>query len=294
MCRSCPGPGLGVSMSRAQKLRMFVSQRLHAAVDEVLAVLEKTIMKYEQEAAMSQEVISRQHALLCTLNNKPLMDPRSAESFTQQLMKIKEVLPEHQDQEDLEQPQVREELQDLDEAEIIEFTYSARPGSVKAGSRSEGPAQVVQVVSSETEDSDDYNKDPLESRSSPTRRKKRGHKPGRVPRCLVCSRTFKARKYFLQHVQTHLREAEPVCGVCGERSDGAESLKLHIKTHRTVQQNQDQTGTRTRERRKRLRSEKAETDQKPAETDCQKNFLQGRRKRKHKHPARPPDPPGCS
>lgn len=55
-------------MSRVQKLRVFVSQRLNAAVEEILAAFEKTIVKYEQEAALCQEVISRQHALLCALH----------------------------------------------------------------------------------------------------------------------------------------------------------------------------------------------------------------------------------
>uniref|UniRef100_UPI003AAE868F uncharacterized protein n=1 Tax=Centroberyx gerrardi TaxID=166262 RepID=UPI003AAE868F len=54
-------------MARVQKLRVFVNQRLHAAVEEIFGVFEKTIAKYEQEAALSQEVIARQHALLCAV-----------------------------------------------------------------------------------------------------------------------------------------------------------------------------------------------------------------------------------
>lgn len=73
-------PAFGLNMSRVQKLRVFVSQRLNAALEDILAVFEKTIVKYEQEAALSQEVISRQHALLCALN-KPLMEiPSTGES----------------------------------------------------------------------------------------------------------------------------------------------------------------------------------------------------------------------
>lgn len=64
-------------MSRVQKLRVFVSERLNAAVEEILAAFEKTLVKYEQEAALCQEVISRQHALLCALH-KPLMELPSA------------------------------------------------------------------------------------------------------------------------------------------------------------------------------------------------------------------------
>ncbi|KAM3858516.1 dynein axonemal intermediate chain 2 [Diretmus argenteus] len=58
---------LYLSMSRVQKLRVFVHQRLNVAVEEIFGVFEKTITKYEQEAALSQEVIARQHALLCAV-----------------------------------------------------------------------------------------------------------------------------------------------------------------------------------------------------------------------------------
>lgn len=68
-------------MSRAHKLRLFVSQRLSAVVEDILSAFEKTIAKYEEEAALSQEVIARQHALLCTLN-KPLMDVPTAGEWT--------------------------------------------------------------------------------------------------------------------------------------------------------------------------------------------------------------------
>lgn len=64
-------------MSRVQKIRVFVTQRLNAALEDILGVLEKTIVQYEEEAALSREVISRQHALLCALH-KPLMELPSA------------------------------------------------------------------------------------------------------------------------------------------------------------------------------------------------------------------------
>ena len=68
-------------MSRLQDLRVFVGQRLEAALEEILGVFEKTLVRYEQEAALNQQVISRQHALLCALH-KPLMElPSAGESL---------------------------------------------------------------------------------------------------------------------------------------------------------------------------------------------------------------------
>lgn len=66
-------------MSRSQKLRLFVTQRLNAAVEEILAAFEETIVKYEEEAALSQQVISRQHALLCALDKTVMEAPAAGE-----------------------------------------------------------------------------------------------------------------------------------------------------------------------------------------------------------------------
>lgn len=67
-------------MSPAQKLRLFVTERLNEVLVEILDVIDKSIAKYEQEATLSREVIARQHALLCSLN-KPLVEqPSSGES----------------------------------------------------------------------------------------------------------------------------------------------------------------------------------------------------------------------
>ncbi|XP_076610226.1 uncharacterized protein LOC143335015 [Chaetodon auriga] len=255
-------------MSRVQKLRVFVSQRLNAAVEEILGVFEKTLIKYEEEAALCQEVISRQHALLCAVH-KPLMDLPPADAFTQQLsVNNKEVPPEHQDQdqEDPVPPHVRQErgeeqLQDLDEADIIQFTYNARcavkpgeqvdwlsaAGTVHTEPGTAGPDQDVQIVSSETEDSDDYDKDLTNTRSASNQLKpKRGCSPGGRFSCRVCSQTFKAQRFLLRHITAHLREAEPICGLCGERFEAAESLKLHIQTHLTTPMRKLENRTRTR------------------------------------------------
>ncbi|XP_023267655.1 transcriptional repressor CTCF-like [Seriola lalandi dorsalis] len=299
-------------MSRVQKLRVFVSQRLNLAVEEILAAFEKTIVKYEQEAALCQEVISRQHALLCALH-KPLMAVPSADAFTQQLMGSKEeVHPEQQDQDQADlwpshvKEQEEEQLQDLDEAEIIEFTYNSsrvvRPGEevdlsdagtaqVEPGSAD--PDQDVQLVlSSETEDSDDYSNECADPRPALNRLKpKTSRRPAGLLSCRVCSRTFKVRRCLFRHVKTHLQEAEQVCGLCGEQFETPDSLRLHIQTHWSTRRRRDpenQTKTQGRERRFHRRSNhdsntNVHEDQKPNRcNDCGRSFLQVWRKRKHR------------
>ncbi|XP_068160855.1 zinc finger protein 260-like [Antennarius striatus] len=49
-------------------------------------------------------------------------------------------------------------------------------------------------------------------------------------RCKVCCKAFCYRASFLKHVQEEERDAD-VCGVCGERFDSDDSLRLHLQTY---------------------------------------------------------------
>lgn len=206
-----------------------------------------------------------------------------ADAFTQQLMvNHKVVPPQDQDQGAPDPPQDRVELQDLDEADIIQFTYN-RPCSTRTEPGSADLDQEVQLVSSETEDSDDYSKDPAEPRSAPAQSKpKRGRRPGSGLRCRVCSQAFKSRQFLLRHIKAHLQEEELVCGACGERFEASESLKIHIQTHQTAQQNQP----RTQGRETRCLSEpntNTQTRQRKHTCDnCGRSFLQVWKKKKHR------------
>ncbi|XP_054878518.1 zinc finger and SCAN domain-containing protein 5C-like [Poeciliopsis prolifica] len=245
-------------MSRSQKLRLFVTQRLNAAVEEILAAFEETIMKYEEEAALSQQVISRQHALLCALD-KSVMEAPAADVFTQQLLDPRDDLlltrlDQNPDQNLLTEPSCHvevkpeETLPALDAAEIIEFTYSSRPSArLRNGVHpvADLDPDVQVVLSSETEDSDDYSKGSPEPGSAP---QERPSQHGDVFSCQACSRTFGARRFLFRHVRGHLQDPTPVCGLCGEQFEVPYGLKLHLQTHskKKVLKNRSRTQRRAR------------------------------------------------
>ncbi|XP_012734735.2 zinc finger and SCAN domain-containing protein 10 [Fundulus heteroclitus] len=271
-------------MSRSLKLRLFVSQRLNAAVEEILDAFEKTIVKYEEEAVLSQQVISRQHALLCALN-KPVMDAPAADVFTQQLLvPIDDRQNQNLHHKTVPEPSPVEEKQEeqrqaLDAADIIEFTYSSRPSAKLrgdfqslAGPKPVDPDQDHPVVlSSETEDSDDYSRDSADTR--PASHKLPGlHKPRDGFSCQACSRAFGARRFLFRHVRTHVHDPKPVCGLCAEQFEGAGGLRLHLQTHTRKRALQNQARTLGRERRPpRLsgfnQSVKVQETAKPEESD---------------------------
>lgn len=296
-------------MSCVENMRAFVSQRLNSAVEEILAAFEKAILKYEEEAALSQEVISRQHALLCALH-KPLMGSPSADVFTQQLLLSKEVSSQKDQnpQQDIvpqslfKEEQQEEQLQDLDENEIIEFTYN----SSRAVKSCEDLQPLVEprpvdpdrnvplVLSSETEDSEDYSKDPADL--TPTTDKSQVLCRPKGFSCSVCNRTFKARSFLLRHLKAHVLEAKQVCSLCRERFETADDLRHHLLTHRRKKL---QTQARTQNREKRLqeriklnRAAKVQETQKPDKcNDCGKTLLKLRHRcrsqRKNQDPKNP-------
>ncbi|XP_017285096.1 transcription factor Ovo-like 2 isoform X2 [Kryptolebias marmoratus] len=150
----------------------------------------------------------------------------------------------------VEEKQQEQQLQDLDEVEIIEFTYNSNkainpchtfqtPGSV--------PNQNdLQVSSTETEDSDDYSRDSAEAR--PASEKPEGLcRPKDSVSCRACSRTFTARRFLFRHVRAHVRDTKQVCGLCGEQFEVAGRLKLHLKTHSKTRKLQIHVRTRSRE-----------------------------------------------
>ncbi|XP_068426956.1 zinc finger protein 550-like [Clinocottus analis] len=104
-------------MSRAQKLRSLVEQRLTAAAQEIFGLFERTIAEYEEELSASRDENERQRRLLDAVFNPEV---RVHRADVQQLSVVQEEdSPEQQDwrsildQEDPEPPHIKEEQEEL-------------------------------------------------------------------------------------------------------------------------------------------------------------------------------------
>ncbi|XP_023257746.1 zinc finger protein 32-like [Seriola lalandi dorsalis] len=114
-------------MSRLQSLKVFVNQRLTAAVEEIFGHFEKTITEYEEE-------ITRRHREMLDVVQTPEIKQRDV----QQLLVRREELPPKQrewssslDQEDPEPPHIKEEQEELwtsqEASNVIGFPSSPVP-----------------------------------------------------------------------------------------------------------------------------------------------------------------------
>ncbi|XP_018517016.1 zinc finger protein 22 [Lates calcarifer] len=131
-------------MSRLQGLKVFINQRLTAAVEEVISRLEKVIMEYEDE-------MECRHRRLLNSASKPEDEQKRAD-VQQQLVIKEEVLSEQQewsprqDQEDPEHPHIKEEKQDF-------WTSQEIRSQLHDGNITKFPSTQVPVKSEEEEKS---------------------------------------------------------------------------------------------------------------------------------------------
>lgn len=188
--------------------------------------------------------------------------------FTQQLLYSKEnVSPNRQNlSQDLVseplhvdvKPQ-EEQLQDLDDVEIIEFTYNSKNAINPRNNfqTSTEPGSVVpnqdgsQAMSSDTEDSDDYSKEAAEARPA-SEKPQENNRPTDRFTCRVCNRTFKFCGFLFRHVWAHCHNTKQVCGLCGEQFEVVDGLRNHLLMHSKTRKRKIHVRTQNREMRLQL------------------------------------------
>lgn len=154
-----------------------------------------------------------------------------ADYLTQQMLSGKEAAlcqPKDQipDQENVlmcaKEEQQKVQLRELHKLEIIGFTYHSKQAA-KPPDALQSPAQpqtlnsdqeVQTVLSSETEDSDDYNKEAGSNKKS-----------------FKSKETLKTHRVLLKHLKSHQQKAKQVCGLSGEECSAGDDLTRHLQTH---------------------------------------------------------------
>ncbi|KAK2830960.1 hypothetical protein Q5P01_018891 [Channa striata] len=144
-------------MSKLRSLKLFVQQRLTAAVHDILGHLEETIRDYEEELGRRRPDLL-DVVLIPEVKQREAVSPRDV----QQLL-VSEEEPPHFKEEEEERwsGEEGEQLQGLEEADTTRFPFTAAP--VKSDDDDEKP-ESSQRTQSPTEDNRDT--EPLTSSSA--------------------------------------------------------------------------------------------------------------------------------
>ncbi|XP_023129064.2 zinc finger protein ZFP2-like isoform X1 [Amphiprion ocellaris] len=257
-----PGPAEGFAgvdplsspLSEMDTLRMFVNERLTAAVDDILGVFGKTVARYREQ-------IDHQRRQLDSLEAGEGRWSRAAGRC---------VTPDHQTSNSL---QSSSWIKTCPEHQIlnVQLLQTSNTDGTDAGTSAAliktedggedcrgtepnnhfDPAAGLEAASdgrlldegSDTEDSGDYWREAAElwkpnetaeTESSGKDVKSCADLPQQYKllptefSCKVCGESFQRMSYLLNHSAAHLRD----CGICGKHLERTESLKLHLKVHR--------------------------------------------------------------
>lgn len=235
-------------LSEMETLKMFVNDRLTAAVEDVLEAVGKTMSRYREQIELQRRQLdalrSEESSWRRTVGrfDSPPRDPQPTSSWikhcpVEQLLSVQ-----------LEQTDASASAAQIKTEVGAEDCGSLEPnGAFEPSGGSEGVSEGRLFVDcSETDDSGDYWRDSAGFLKPEEGKVTEGHSTGMtsssdlcpgpeasahpVPvfSCRVCGESYQRRSHLFTHATAHLRD----CSLCGKHLEETESLKFHLKLHR--------------------------------------------------------------
>ncbi|XP_077376498.1 uncharacterized protein LOC144018169 [Festucalex cinctus] len=219
-------------MFKVQMLRALVNERLSAAVEEIFAVLERTIADYEEELCRTKEENQQQRQLLDAVfkpqvdaNAPDTREPEPEPPHVKEETAADQNQNQNQNQADLSKLTVtcvivKSEDEDQSESEEkldagklfpcprCDKTYSSK-GHLKRHARSHAAADVPPRASEPSTLAPDQ--------------------PGYS--CSACNMTFKFHSTFLGHMKKHTGDKSFTCGVCNSAFRFRSTFVNHVRSH---------------------------------------------------------------
>lgn len=244
--------------SEMETLKMFVNDRLTAAVEDVLEAIGKTVSRYREQ-------IELQRQQLDALRSEESSWKRAVDRFDsppQDALPVSTWIKPCPDEQNLsvqlEQTDGMDETDPSTSAAQIKTEAGAEDcgslepnGAFDSAGGSEGTSESQLFVDgSETDDSEDYWRDSsgfwkpeedkvtegqssyqssgMTSSSELCVEPDASSQPVPVFSCKVCGESYQRISHLFTHATAHLRD----CGLCGKHLEETENLKLHLKLHR--------------------------------------------------------------
>ncbi|XP_063755114.1 zinc finger protein 235-like [Eleginops maclovinus] len=241
-----------LNMSEMETLRMFVTDRLTAAVDDILGVFGRTVAQY-------QELIDRQRLQLGELRCEEEEEGGGRNHTANQLQAVSWMKPYPEDEiisvplhhtdwvdkmetstahikteECSEDNEVSKPNSDFDPSAVSETAIDchalaefSKPEDDENNSReAAGLWNPEEAEKTEGQCSSHYPE--VNSSTDILQKNKPTHQPLLVFSCKVCGESFQKNGYLLTHVLAHPTD----CGVCGKHLEHTEKLKFHLRVHK--------------------------------------------------------------
>ncbi|MEQ2260900.1 hypothetical protein XENORESO_002972 [Xenotaenia resolanae] len=224
-------------LSELETFRMFLNERLTAAVEDILGLFGKTVARYREQIDCQQRELDNLRSVEgeWSRSTEPLQDSSwikkcpEHQSLDVPLFQTDSVVEKDVD---TSAGPIKSEGIDEDCGESItrshfNLTHNLDPKAVSD--------DRVICEDSDTENSEDGWRDDLwkseemaENKDQSSSSKLQCSSDLAQFSCQVCSISFQKMGYLITHASVHQEN----CGVCGKQLEQTENLKLHLKVHR--------------------------------------------------------------